>query len=284
MDSNLFLVKVENLPALAEALDASNSFWDQMVVSGLGAFAGALFAFAFGIWQQNKQGQNEEKAKALDIKLDRMNAINYAMIALCSNLETLLAFKKQMVLPYISDVNAVETARQINMATAVATMSTCQHLHQFMQEQTFFSLNITDDLKFLATDRPVLLGLLHKVRTLAAINPTIQETNLHLKDFKNKERPDGFWHEIEIRTALQMHKAYAEALITVADNALGFIRITENHLRKYCKDTYAGEKFVSFKITPQMANYLPSGNIDHYKLFDDIDPLVMAENNATQSV
>jgi hypothetical protein len=231
--------------------DAAESVFFQTF---FGAAAGAWAAFAF-------QGQRE-KRQNIELKI---SLINFSMVSLLANTETLIGYKKSIVLPMLEcvdeinrneefrkflDTGALPDARRVGVLNLNALVN-------FHGDPTFLDLPNLEKLSVMAGKYPNLIRLGYKVNksihnfqvNTAAYNETTK---------KISDEPSG------------ANPQYISFLVSLAgniskdiDEALFFIGRMEKVFNQICDETLPRKRkgITKYKIDEKFKDLLPSDDL-----------------------
>lgn len=217
----------------------------------LGAVSGAGAAFAF---QNRKEKRKEiEQNKAL---------VNFSLMSLSCNLENLICFKEQILLPLVNETTQVKSLPGISkfLETGVPEgridLGRLSFLISLNEKPGFLPFPDLEKLINLSQKHPNILRLCQRVNEhLNQIQETIEIQNKNIQKFVDSKPPD-----IQI---LSLLISLSEKLETVTNNALFFIMKSRSLIYKICDETFPEKRkgISEFKISEKHKHILPPDDL-----------------------
>jgi len=229
----------------------SQTFISSFVSACAGAYAGARFAIKF----QSKKELKEQ------IKIEK-GLVNYCLVSLACNLENLINFKKQTLLPLLVEVEKIKSDPKIKkvielgMQPVEEVMQSPVKIKELAKLQTslrFLSLPDMERLSTISEKRPNLIRLSYKVNeTLIDINWIIDQLNNNFSKLTEH-------HPLINIQYLILRISLAENIVQETDDALFFINKATNLFYEVCDEKFKEKRkgIYEIKLLEEYQDLLP---------------------------
>ncbi|MBZ9694533.1 hypothetical protein [Mesorhizobium sp. CO1-1-9] len=218
---------------------------------------GVVIGFLLSIWIHRIEVNHDLRKEKQKEKGKKVATIKHIMLSCASNVETLINYKRQIVLPLIGEIEIIKPL-VIGGDFPAAAKSLEKMLSMFHAVPTVsrVALPSQDDFLLIADDIPMIIAYYSRFQeAMENVNAMATERNKYIEQFSAKN-VEGM-NERALSYYLMMLISTGENLKTLVDDALFFGVLLSDQIANYSENKFKDVKTIKFTIDNQHAVHLP---------------------------
>lgn len=238
-------------------MESDNSFFQELILTALGPFLGALLGFLFAMVLHGIQKDKESDERKRRIQSKRFFLLRLTYAKIWWNIQKLLVLKKQLVLPLKEDLANFERAKSEQPGPPIDTHYKLPSFfkwfeeipHEMAEELTRIEFVAPQDLNFSKTS-------FHVIDSLKSFDDFIVQRNLML--VKYADATDRGATLMQLNYCLPMLTSQSNAIAAKLDESLFFLRCAAKQIENYADENFKSEKFLRGKfVQKDMETLMP---------------------------